>query len=172
MYLLVNEPIKSTWIHYRKIPFIILAVKNLYEKYFRDSKIERHFLRSDTGKSPSILKGTPKTTHKSIAKLRSMKHPTLLLLPPFPLSNLLPPHLPPNYRSPLNRGLQWQFNKAQRPIVANVARYKPIGLTLFPSLSISTEFVYVHLTLTYSLRILDSIAIDFFIPIFFCFAFR
>lgn len=156
---------------YRKMPFIILAVKNCM-KNISAIQNRQTFSPFQYWKILFNPQRTPKTTHKSIAKLRSMKHPTLLHLPPFPLSNLLPPHLPPNYRSPLNRGLQWQFNKAQRPIVANVARYKPIGLTLFPSLSISTEFVYVHLTLTYSLRILDSIAIDFFIPIFFCFAFR
>lgn len=122
-----------------------------------------------------LLKGTPKTTHKSIAKLRSVKR--LFHPPPFhptaPNPTFFSPFCPRITARPLNRGLQWQFNKARRPIVANVARYKPIGLTLSTSPSGVRQIVYERLFLTYSERILDSIRLRLnLIWIFFCFSVR
>lgn len=92
--------------------------------------------------------------------------------PPTSLHPLLPPICPRITAHPLNRGLQWQFNKARRPIVANVARYKPIGLTLHMSLSNVCGVAYQRLVFTYGWQIFDSISIGFFIWIFFCFTLR
>lgn len=126
----------------------VIFQTNLIKKNI-SKRSNKSLFYTDWRKISRSLKGTPKTIRKSIADY---------------------PHRPRVTAHPNRR--QWQFNKAQRPIPANVARYKPIGLTLHLSLSNTPLPTYTCLAPTNGQRILDSIAIDFFIWISFCFEFR